>query len=688
MDVQPFIVRCGIAICALSLALPSALAQSGEAPSSPALKVKLGDRFEPLGVRTLKVEARIVGHLAETRLTTTFHNPHTRALSGEYVLPLPEGATVSGYGLDIGGVLVEGVVVDKDEGRRAFEAEVRKGVDPGLVEWTGGNSFKTRVFPIPAGGTRTVMVRYVAELTEGPQGVRYRLPLSFKEAIADFSLRVEVVQSESAPSEIVGGPPGLRFASWRNSHVAETKGTNIRLARDLEISLPPPSRHALRVERSSDDALYFSARVTPASLDKRARQAQAKRVRVIWDASGSRASADLKRELGLLERYLEREGKGGLDVELSVVRHQAEEAKSFRLPGAKRALMKTLRELDYDGGTQLSSLAAPRGKESFDQVLVFTDGVSNFGKEDPKRLGGPAWVFNTSTVSNHAFLRFVAMQSGGAYLNLARISDAEALAAVGAEVLTFMGARTAGGELVEGWPKGARPVEGAFTYAGRLQGQASEVVLLFGAGGEVVEEVRFRISGQRASGGELLRQLWAQKQLEELLIFPKRNAEAIRDLGRAFSIVTPSTSLIVLETLSQYLEHDIRPPASLKAMRASWDKEMAQRVKVKKDARAEKLEAMVKLWEARTAWYDKRFSYPEDFKWGAGTKGLEGRPGRVDRVRSRRPGSGSARVAESSARVMEEAEAAPMDAVSFESESVGAAPHVPQPRAGSLVPRR
>jgi hypothetical protein len=35
--------------------------------------------------------------------------------------------------------------------RAVFEAEVKKGVDPGLVEHSKGNSFTTRVYPIPAG---------------------------------------------------------------------------------------------------------------------------------------------------------------------------------------------------------------------------------------------------------------------------------------------------------------------------------------------------------------------------------------------------------------------------------------------------------------------------------------------------------------------------------------------------------
>ena len=60
-------------------------------------------------------------------------------LEGELVFPLPEGTTVSGYGLDIDGVVVDGVVVTKEKARVAFEAETRRRVDPGTpplgCEW-------------------------------------------------------------------------------------------------------------------------------------------------------------------------------------------------------------------------------------------------------------------------------------------------------------------------------------------------------------------------------------------------------------------------------------------------------------------------------------------------------------------------------------------------------------------------
>ena len=64
---------------------------------------------------------------------------------------------------------------------KAFAGQVSQGIDPGLVEWTKGNNFKTRIFQIPAKGTRTV--RYAADLLTDENGTRYRLPLAFHDRV-------------------------------------------------------------------------------------------------------------------------------------------------------------------------------------------------------------------------------------------------------------------------------------------------------------------------------------------------------------------------------------------------------------------------------------------------------------------------------------------------------------------------
>jgi Vault protein inter-alpha-trypsin domain len=147
----------------------------------------------------LAIDVNILGSIAETRMSMTFYNPHDRNLAGELDFPLPEGAFVSGYALDINGVMVDGVVVEKEKGRVVFEKLSRQRIDPGLVEWSKGNNFKTRIFPLPAQGTRTIMVRYISELSYIKGKTFYHLPLKYNETIKEFSLRIEAIGNGIEP---------------------------------------------------------------------------------------------------------------------------------------------------------------------------------------------------------------------------------------------------------------------------------------------------------------------------------------------------------------------------------------------------------------------------------------------------------------------------------------------------------
>jgi Ca-activated chloride channel homolog len=187
-------------------------------------------RSEHLLIQQVAIDVRIVGYLAETRMTLAFANPQGRDLEGDLYFPLPEKATVSGYALDIRGQMVDGVVVEREKARVVFEEIVRQRIDPGLVEWTKGNVFRTRVFPIPARGTRRVMVRFVSELAGDARGCSYTLPLGFSGPIQEVSIRIAVEQEESRPSAERDGGLSLRFDRWRQGWVAEKRGREVRPA--------------------------------------------------------------------------------------------------------------------------------------------------------------------------------------------------------------------------------------------------------------------------------------------------------------------------------------------------------------------------------------------------------------------------------------------------------------------------
>ena len=81
-------------------------------------------------------------------------------------------STVCSYAVDINGEMVEAAICDKSEARKAFEQEIfeqkiihatrtNQVIAPQqatILEQVQGNFFKTRIYPVPARGKRTVRV--------------------------------------------------------------------------------------------------------------------------------------------------------------------------------------------------------------------------------------------------------------------------------------------------------------------------------------------------------------------------------------------------------------------------------------------------------------------------------------------------------------------------------------------------
>ena len=129
--------------------------------SSKNIKIKITgeeSKQNPVHLTLASSDTKIVGAFSVTTMNLIVSNESSRILEGELEFPLDEGESVISYAIDVNGKLRQGVVVEKDKGRQVFEAVVRQGIDPGLVEKTAGNNFKTRIYPIPAKGIRQIQI--------------------------------------------------------------------------------------------------------------------------------------------------------------------------------------------------------------------------------------------------------------------------------------------------------------------------------------------------------------------------------------------------------------------------------------------------------------------------------------------------------------------------------------------------
>src|SRR4030095_8489225 len=198
--------------------------------------------------------------------------------------PLPQGVTVSGYAIDINGKMREAVPVEKEKATQGFESIERRKVDPGLLEKVEGNNFRTRIYPLPANGTRTIRISYMEVLRPGANHtLSYHFPLTYACVIDDFHLAIGVVQG-SLPPVLDECPDELKFKEWNRNYTATMDRKNYSPAGTLRFSIPkdPDLPEAMMQKINSDH--YFMGTVFMDQLPSRKRSLPQK-IGIIWDAS-------------------------------------------------------------------------------------------------------------------------------------------------------------------------------------------------------------------------------------------------------------------------------------------------------------------------------------------------------------------------------------------------------------------
>lgn len=609
-----------------TLLLLVARAAAAQVLAVPRLIVPAGE--SPVSLSAVDVRVVVSGMVAETTETLTFHNPGARALEGNLEFPLPDGAALCGFALDVEGRLVDGVVLPRQKARVALEAEIRRGVDPGLVEQVRGNVHRARVYPIPAHGTRTVRLRWVSPLTTRGDEAAYHLPLPYRQPVPEVALRVEVIRSP-VPPEVLGGFGNLALERFEDRWVAEAHLRDAASERDLLVRLPrlPDRWLSLEAAQGGGQTFFSLAERVPSPAARAARTAP-RRIALAWDASGSRDGASTTRELAFLRRLLA--AWPGTAVDLVVFRDRPERTQAFAA-GDRDRLEAALRAAPADGGTALDALdlryrALPHGDD--DLWIVVSDGLTTMGEALPAAGDVPVWTVTGATEADRPLLRHLASRTGGELVDLVTL-EPDAAAGLLATQRPRLAQVTAVPENAIADLQlrvGADP--DWVQVSGRLLRPEVQLTLVFAAGSSVIErrtvQVRGDASLRAGDGPGPVAIAWAQGRAEALGLFPERNEEELLALGRRFGLVTAGTSILVLETLEQHLQHQVEPAATRPELRKRY---LARSGEIRKQRGTEErdaLEAVVAAWQARVAWWEKRFEIPPGWRWKEPPKELRG----------------------------------------------------------------
>lgn len=200
-----------------------------------------------------RVDARIEENVAVVTVEHVFHNPGRAAAEGTFLFPLPPGAQITRFAMDVDGREMAGELLSSEEARRIYEDIVRRSLDPALLEMVGHRSFRASVFPIPPGEERTIRLRYDAVLPKEGTTVSFHYPLQGS-VQTNRTARIMPVEQPIGPRRpnSSGEGPSSSGTSLQ-SHDDDEALTRIRieLASAAPIANIYSPSHAVNTERSS-----------------------------------------------------------------------------------------------------------------------------------------------------------------------------------------------------------------------------------------------------------------------------------------------------------------------------------------------------------------------------------------------------------------------------------------------------
>ena len=413
-----------------------------------------------------------------------------------------------------------------------FESTIRQKIDPGLLELTRGNVFQSRIYPIPAKGYKSIEVSFEQELSLKENGWAYLLPLQFEEAIEDFSIHIDIPNQEVKPIPYQNEFVDFNFQKNGNSYCLDYQAKRILVNQQIGFLIPQERNQKTLIQKKDKDKNYFYMNLIP-EAKSRPKKLPAN-VCLLWDASDSGKKRDLNKELTLLQEYFQK--IQNLSLEIIQFSFWIHSSKTFTIQnGNTEEVIQYLKEIQYDGGTQLGALDLSKYK--CDEFLLVSDGISNFGSSELKLSDTPLYALNSSSIAEHSYLEYISRNSGGAYLNLTQLAYVDSIQILTNQMYSFLSASFSKDKIQEVYPSLPTIVFKDISFAGIMEGDNAELTLKFGYGKEITYEEKISFSAKDTlKENSFIERIFAQKKILELDLCYKENKEEITRIGKEFPL--------------------------------------------------------------------------------------------------------------------------------------------------------
>lgn len=223
-----------------------------------------GNRLQP---NRLTARVNVQGQFAETRMTWEFANNTGGRIEADFLYTLPEGAVPTYFAYWFGEEKVVARVVEKERAAAIYQHITARQRDPALIELTGENVLRARIFPVMPDSDLRVEIHLVQALANEQGRPVYTFPLLDDAQKITFDTLDLTVDVRAMPNlQRVETNYGLPVTQTADGYQARLRGEHYRPEKDLRVtqSYPPTPLHAsLYAARSGGPDGFFALSLTP-----------------------------------------------------------------------------------------------------------------------------------------------------------------------------------------------------------------------------------------------------------------------------------------------------------------------------------------------------------------------------------------------------------------------------------------
>ena len=536
-----------------------------------------------------RVNARVTDQIAVTSVDQEFYNPNPQRLEGTFIFPVPKGAQINKFTMEIDGKQVEAELLTADNARRIYEDIVRKMKDPALLEYSGRDLFKVRIFPIEPNSKKRITLSY-SQLLKADDGlISYTLPLNTEKysakPIKSVSVKLELETKRPLKSIYSPNHSVEIKRDGANRAVVGYEASDVKPDTDLELYYSTEkdelAANLLTYKTGGEDGCFVLL-VSP-GIDVKEKQVVLKDVAFVLDTSGSTAGKKLEQAKKALQFCVENLNDGD---RFEIIRFSTEVEPLFdkfvaASKGNRGKANDFIRELKPIGGTAIDdalhkALALRPEKSDRPFVVIFlTDGRPTIGTTDEEQIvagvrknSGNTRIFcfgigtdvNTHlldqiTEETRAFSQYV-LPEEDLEVKVSNFFSKIKEPVLANPRLTFTGDL----RVTRLYPSPLPDIfkGGQLVVVGRYSGKGDSTVVIEGTVNGAPKKFTYEVKFPgESSDHEFIPRLWATRRVGYLLDEIRLHGEnselrdEVTELARKYGIVTPYTAYLILEDEKQ-----------------------------------------------------------------------------------------------------------------------------------------